>query len=192
MDGFVAFIPFMIVFGVIISVVKSANKQAAKGASANRTTPMTNEEVRARLEKARMERLAQARAQAEFRQGAARRQDPSGKPIIPHSTDDCTGGSIHDGYHEGTVRRPAAASSAEGNQGAQGARRASYAPGRTGQGMQSGEGVSAYAAKPAAAQQAQAGQRKSGTEKLAEMISGKPAIVQGVIWSEVLGRPLSE
>lgn len=192
MEGLVAFIPFVIVFGVIMSIVKSASKQGKQSSSYNRSTPMTNEEVRARLEKARMERLAQARAQVEYRQGAARRQDPPEKPIIRHSTSDCTGGSIHDGYHEGTVRRPAPASAAEGKLGMQGVRRGVYAAGTTGQGMQGTEGASAYDAKAPAAQQAQAAPRKPGTEKLAEVISKQPAIVQGMIWSEVLGRPLSD
>ncbi|GEM_PF-3265651 len=154
-------------------------------------------------------------------QSAAKTQPE--KPIYAHSTADCTGGSIHDGYHEGNVRRPAPASSAEGVQGAQGARRASYAPGRTGQGMQGGEGAGpgassgaglptreellrevqsklAYekasashsAVKPQEAKSAVQAPQKSGLEKLTEALSGKPPIVQGVMWAEILGRPLSD
>ena len=49
MEGFAAFVPFMIMFGVVLSIVKAANKQAQKRSGTNSTTPMSNEEVRARL-----------------------------------------------------------------------------------------------------------------------------------------------
>jgi hypothetical protein len=135
------------------------------------------------------------------------------KPVIAHEDDDCGGGSIHDGYHEGSVRRPQAASSAEGMQGPQGARRGVYQKGTTGQGMASAEAVYAAsqrgkeAAREAAeyAKESEAhsaiyqslvsvpeGPRESGADKLQKAIGDKSGIVQGIIWSEVLGRPRAE
>ena len=192
MGGFAPIIVFFVVVSIISSIVKAAKTQQQS---------KTRETVRAEIEQARLRRLELAKQQAEFRNagrpasGAAVSRAVPDKPVIAHSTDDCTGGSIHDGYHEGTIRRPQPASAAEGVQGKQGARRASYAPGTTGQGMAMSEGSSREshtALKTAPDKPLPAEKPENGTEKLMKSIASQPAIVQGVIWSEILGKPLSE
>ncbi len=140
-------------------------------------------------------RISAAREQAEYR--APRTNAVPEKPIIAHSTSDCTGGSIHDGYHEGTIRRPAPASSPEGVQGLNGARRGSYYSGSGSQGVQGTEGtplssVTPPKSRPAAAADAPKQPAESGAERLSKSISGQSGIVQGIIWSEVLGSPKAD
>ncbi|MCI6094499.1 MAG: hypothetical protein MR684_05435 [Clostridium sp.] len=100
-----------------------------------------------------------------------------GKPRVTHSTADCTGGSIHDGYHEGTP----------GKQGR-------YNPPSAGRAMPEGvqlpgEDHSIHFAPVKEADKAPAA---SGADKLIATLAGKPSIVQGVIWGEILGKPRSE
>ena len=104
-------------------------------------------------------------------------QGSDGKPHVTHSTADCTGGSIHDGYHEGTP----------GKQGR-------YNPPSAGRAMPEGvqlpgEDHSIHFAPVKEADKAPAA---SGADKLIATLAGKPSIVQGVIWGEILGKPRSE
>ena len=104
-------------------------------------------------------------------------QGSDGKPRVTHSTADCTGGSIHDGYHEGTP----------GKQGR-------YNPPSAGRAMPEGvqlpgEDHSIHFAPVKEADKAPAA---SGADKLIATLAGKPSIVQGVIWGELLGKPRSE
>ena len=104
-------------------------------------------------------------------------QGSDGKPRVTHSTEDCTGGSIHDGYHEGTP----------GKQGR-------YNPPSAGRAMPEGvqlpgEDHSIHFAPVKEADKAPAA---SGADKLIATLAGKPSIVQGVIWGEILGKPRSE
>lgn len=113
-----------------------------------------------------------------------------GKPIYDPVYDDCAGGSIHDGYHEGTVRRPAPASSAEGKAGSQGVAMggAAAAARQRAQAMKNASVVNG-SEESAAATPAKA---ELGADRLKAAIADKPAIVQGLIWSEVLSKPLSD
>lgn len=97
------------------------------------------------------------------------------RPIIRHSANDCTGGSIHDGYHEGT----------EWKQGkAMPRKRPETAP----EGVPvKGEDHSIHFKEAEVTEK-----HKSGAEKLTALLSEKPSIVQGIIWGELLGRPRSE
>lgn len=111
------------------------------------------------------------------------------KPLVAHSAADCTGGSIHDGYHEGTPRKPIEAAQREGMMGRQG---------RTlkGKGEVHKQGVPMpgenhsirYAPETVPAKSS----GRTGADKLVAAIAKKPSIVQGVMWGEILGKPKSE
>ena len=104
-------------------------------------------------------------------------QGSAGKPRVTHSTEDCTGGSIHDGYHEGTP-------------GKQGKYNPPSAGGAMPEGVQlPGNDHSIHFAPVKEADKAPAA---SGADKLIATLAGKPSIVQGVIWGEILGKPRSE
>jgi hypothetical protein len=89
------------------------------------------------------------------------------KPTVAHSDEDCGGGSIHDGYHEGVTQfasgRPAAVAGRLGQRLADEDERIER------------EKTSADAAKRAM-----------------ERISKLPPLAQGMIYSEILGKPRSE
>lgn len=104
-------------------------------------------------------------------------QGSDGKPRVTHSTADCTGGSIHDGYHEGTP-------------GKQGRHKPPSAGRAMPEGVQlPGEDHSIHFAPVKEADKTPAA---SGADKLIATLAGKPSIVQGVIWGEILGKPRSE
>ena len=89
------------------------------------------------------------------------------KPIVAHTDDDCGGGSIHDGYHEGVTQfpngRPAAVAGRLGNRLADEDERIER------------ERVSAENAR-----------------RVMKRISKLPPLAQGMIYSEILGKPKSE
>lgn len=89
------------------------------------------------------------------------------KPIAEHTDDDCGGGSIHDGYHEGVTQfpngRPAAVAGRLGNRLADEDERIER------------EHVAAENAKRAM-----------------KRISKLPPLAQGMVYSEILGKPKSE
>ena len=111
------------------------------------------EEQRSRLEKRPMATIIQT----------ARTE----KPVIAHEDDDCSGGSIHDGYHEGVTqfdpRRPAAVAGRLGHDLADEDERIER------------EHVSAENAR-----------------RVMKRISKLPPLSQGMIYSEILGKPKSE
>lgn len=89
------------------------------------------------------------------------------KPVVVHADDDCGGGSIHDGYHEGVTQfqsRPSA--SVAGNLG----RRLADEDER--------------AEKEAAAAE--------NARKALQRIAKLPPLAQGMVYSEILGKPKSE
>lgn len=104
-------------------------------------------------------------------------QGSDGKPRVTHSTEDCTGGSIHDGYHEGTP----------GKQG-------KYNPPSAGRAMPEGVQLPGndHSIHFAPVKEADKAPAASGADKLIATLAGKPSIVQGVIWGEILGKPRSE
>ena len=104
-------------------------------------------------------------------------QGSDGKPHVTHSTADCTGGSIHDGYHEGTP----------GKQGR-------YNPPSAGRAMPEGVQLPGedHSIHFAPVKEADKNPAASGADKLIATLAGKPSIVQGVIWGEILGKPRSE
>lgn len=127
------------------------------------------------------------------------------KPIVAHSTADCTGGSIHDGYHEGTFRKPTEPAQREGafrkptepaqREGAMG-KQGRKLKGRSEAHEQGvllpGENHSvSYAPESMPAKQSKPNAHV-GADKLVAAIAKKPSIVQGIIWSEVIGKPKSE
>ena len=156
-----------------------------------------------------------------------------GKPIVQHSAEDCTGGSIHTDYHEGTPRRPMAASSytksTEGTLGNQGVRTSdmarqqgpsyykenfpkerfskdsssrersskdSFSKERFSKERFSKERSFRDNLVPEASNAAQPviqpiAAQENGAERLQNAIAAYPAAVQGLIWSEVLNRPMS-
>lgn len=89
------------------------------------------------------------------------------KPVIAHEDDDCSGGSIHDGYHEGVTQfapgRPAAVAGRLGHDLADEDERIER------------ERVSAENAR-----------------RVMKRISKLPPLAQGMIYSEILGKPKSE
>lgn len=104
-------------------------------------------------------------------------QGSDGKPRVTHSTADCTGGSIHDGYHEGIP----------GKQGR-------YNPPSAGRAMPEGVQIPGedHSIHFAPVKEADKTPAASGADKLIATLAGKPSIVQGVIWGEILGKPRSE
>ena len=197
-------IVLMVIALFVVSTILSAPKSSSQQSNSSpddlprspfepqkngKYTGRTTSEQRARLEQLR--KLQQQR-QAQAAAAAGRADKAEGKPIYPHQTEECTGGSIHDGYHEGSVLRPAPASSAEGRLGKQGV----MASEGLGPAQLGNNASAANAVKPKQSAQAFVGAKAaaepSGVEKLSKAISDKPAIVQGLIWSEVLGRPLSD
>lgn len=208
---------FFVIVSIITSIANAAKKtqqnngnqrggfssgSAAGASNKGAYTGSVTSEQRARLEQLR--RLQQQRQAAEKAASDRAAKPYQEKPTHPHDTENCGGGSIHDGYHEGTVRRPVPASSAEGRLGRQGVSE------------QEGRGVYELSGKdweekkktrasiipptpdeqpvPVSTEAVNVSNKNepSGAEKLSKAISDKPAIVQGLIWSEVLGRPLSD
>lgn len=128
-------------------------EQELKRADQQRADQQRAEEQRSRLEKRPMVTTIQT----------ARTE----KPVIAHEDDDCGGGSIHDGYHEGVTQfpngRPAAVAGRLGNRLADEDERIER------------ERVSAENAR-----------------RVMKRISKLPPLAQGMIYSEILGKPKSE
>ncbi len=115
---------------------------------------------------------------------------PDEKPRIAHSSDDCTGGSIHDGYHEGTARNTMQASQREGVSGKQGRSMSKSAASAQTQGVPMPGENHSVRYQPEATIKTQPS--STGADKLVAFIGKKPSIVQGVIWGEILGKPKGE
>lgn len=122
-------------------------------------------------------------------ESASHGSDPTEKPIIPHSTSDCTGGSIHDGYHEGTAARPQKNTAGPSVAERAGKSRLDLKPLEKNLPKKPAPVVAhpvvSQENKPAQSNTAPA----SGIDLLTEKLSNEPQIVQGIIWSEILGKP---
>ena len=204
MGGFIFFFIMAVIIVVITSIVKGVRSFGTQYTSDidNEQAAMEAELLRKRQAQSGEAASAAAKDQSTFRPAqqtqssgsfrpAQQTQAPSasqqrfdpffqgsdGKPRVTHSTEDCTGGSIHDGYHEGTP-------------GKQGKYNPPSAGGAMPEGVQlPGNDHSIHFAPVKEADKAPAA---SGADKLIATLAGKPSIVQGVIWGEILGKPRSE
>lgn len=89
------------------------------------------------------------------------------KPVIAHEDDDCGGGSIHDGYHEGVTQ---------------------FAPGRP-------VAVAGRLGHDLADEDDRIVRERAAAEnarRVMKRISKLPPLAQGMIYSEILGKPKSE
>ena len=207
MVHFMQFIPFIVIGLIIFSIVSRVNKEqqaAQKRAQQAKVQPRPaegeqmrtpaggfegsplatsaererrQEELKRRLIENQARRLAEktkpsaAPAKPTERRPLEKRVMESSlkkeKPIAEHALDDCGGGSIHDGYHEG---------------------------------------VTQFAGKPAASVAGKLGrdlaneddriEREHAAAQNAKLVMAKisklPPLTQGMIYSEILGKPRSE
>ena len=131
--------------------------------------PQTQAELRKRLEEKAERQLLERRSLEKTMPPKpaqpVRARDE--KPLAAHSDDDCGGGSIHDGYHEGVTQfdknRPAAVAGRLGHRLADEDERIEK------------EKIASENAKRAMAR-----------------IAKLPPLAQGMVYSEILGRPKSE
>ena len=179
-----------LIFFILISVIVLAAKKKGKGSisgSFSGEKPEEEAEIKEQAQKF-FDAVRQKQSSAHSlgtsgldNQAAAssappeRRTVRDDKPIIGHSADDCTGGSIHDGYHEGTEWK-------------QGKTMPRKMPATAPEGAPVRGSDHSIHFKEAEAKESHV----SGAEKLTALLSEKSSIVQGVIWSELLGRPKSE
>lgn len=156
-----------------------ATPQMRPGSEASDAERMRRqEELKRRLQENAARREAEKRASGSAAPAPAQQRRPlekrvmqtalqKEKPTVAHSDEDCGGGSIHDGYHEGVTQfassRPAAVAGRLGQRLADEDERIER------------EKTSADAAKRAM-----------------ERISKLPPLAQGMIYSEILGKPRSE
>ncbi|MGN0786198.1 MAG: hypothetical protein ACI4OB_02200 [Christensenellales bacterium] len=179
-----------LIFFILISVIVLSAKKKGKGSISGSFTgekPEEEAEIKEQAQKF-FDAVRQKQSSANSlgasgldKQSAAspaqpeRRTVREEKPIIGHSADDCTGGSIHDGYHEGTDWK-------------QGKPMPRKMPETAPEGAPVKGSDHSIHFKEAEVKE----NHVSGAEKLTALLSEKPSIVQGVIWSELLGRPKSE
>ena len=205
-------IPFIIIAGIIVFAIISASKkqqeaeararqqrlaeeakrQAAAQPAEGEPTPQMRqsstatdaerarrqEELKRRLQENAARREAEKRVSGSMAAAPAQQRRPlekrvmqtalqKEKPTVAHSDDDCGGGSIHDGYHEGVTQfkadRPVAVAGNLGHRLADEDERAER------------EAAAAESAKRAMAR-----------------IGKLPPLAQGMIYSEILGKPKSE
>ena len=204
MGGFIFFFIMAVIIVVITSIVKGVRSFGTQYTSDidNEQAAMEAELLRKRQAQSGEAAYAAAKDQTTFRpaqqtqssgsfrparptqapSASQQRFDPffqgsDGKPRVTHSTEDCTGGSIHDGYHEGTP----------GKQG-------KYNPPSAGRAMPEGVQLPGndHSIHFAPVKEADKAPAASGADKLIATLAGKPSIVQGVIWGEILGKPRSE
>ena len=204
MGGFIFFFIMAVIIVVITSIVKGVRSFGTQYISDidNEQAAMEAELLRKRQAQTSEAAYAAAKDQTTFRpaqqtqssgsfrparptqapSASQQRFDPffqgsDGKPRVTHSTEDCTGGSIHDGYHEGTP----------GKQG-------KYNPPSAGRAMPEGVQLPGndHSIHFAPVKEADKAPAASGADKLIATLAGKPSIVQGVIWGEILGKPRSE
>ena len=179
-----------LIFFILISVIVLSAKKKGKGSISGSFTgekPEEEAEIKEQAQKF-FDAVRQKQSSANSlgasgldKQSAAspaqpeRRTIREEKPIIGHSADDCTGGSIHDGYHEGTDWK-------------QGKPMPRKIPETAPEGAPVKGSDHSIHFKEAEVKDTHV----SGAEKLTALLSEKSSIVQGVIWSELLGRPRSE
>ena len=91
-------------------------------------------------------------------------------------TANCTGGSIHEGAHEGEVRAPRSAASQTAKKTAARQPAAAVRP----------DDDPAYEQKQPVEDTKKV---QSGADRLLKAISAQPAVTQGIIWNEILSAP---
>lgn len=140
--------------------------EAAQSAAATaRTVPSGNPVVMAEQRPAAGSTLSAERRPLEKR--VLEKNIGNEKPVVAHADDDCGGGSIHDGYHEGVTQfagKPAAS-----------------VAGKLGRRLADEDDRIDAAAKAA-----------QNAKRAMARISKLPPLAQGVIYSEILGKPRSE
>jgi multidrug efflux pump subunit AcrA (membrane-fusion protein) len=129
------------------------------------------EELKRRLEENRARREAEQRAMAEQRNRLEKAPMQTAlkaeKPVASHTDEDCGGGSIHDGYHEGVTQfdngRPAAVAGKLGKRLADEDERIEKAH-----------------------------EAADNAKRVMARIAKLPPLSQGIVYSEILGKPKSE
>lgn len=188
---------FFAIAGVIFSIVSAAKKREAQqraqeaqrkqaerafgGTPANQTGSYPRpkspaqaaagaarqEELKRRLEaNAERRRLERESLQKQpiFRPSA---DNSSGRPMVSHSDEDCGGGSIHDGYHEGVTQFPNG----------------------------KGPAVAGKLGHRLADEDDRLEQEKAAADnakRVMARIAKLPPLAQGMVYSEILGKPKSE
>ncbi|MBR3298164.1 MAG: hypothetical protein IKI64_03065 [Clostridia bacterium] len=216
MGGFEGIIVLFVIVSVVSSIIRAAKNSQQSGGSSGANDPSGTIRPMQRsapsqrpaaagsytgsITSAQRERLEQLRRLQQERSDRMPSANPSGtsaakpadRPVYPHSGEDCTGGSLHDGYHEGTIRPPARPANIEGSTGKQGV--SATEESRLDRPLAAASAAAAASRTADAAYDSSSSQAKqsTGADKLAKAIAAKPAIVQGMIWSEVLGKPLSD
>ena len=150
--------------------IEGARHEVLRAEAAKDARPQTQAELKKRLEenaeRRRLERESLEKPLARPAQAQPVRARDE-KPVAAHSDSDCGGGSIHDGYHEGVTQfdktRPAAVAGRLGHRLADEDERIEK------------EKLAAENAKRAMAR-----------------IAKLPPLAQGMVYSEILGRPKSE
>lgn len=144
-------------------------RPVAKPVPVEKSREQLAEEARQLMEAMTGRRTTAPASNNTARQQSARSAE-TGRPVIQHGDDDCGGGSIHDGYHEGVSgvpfgeKKPRAA--VAGNLGKK------------------------LAAEDDAAVKAK--HEAENAKRALARISKLPPMAQGIIYSEILGKPKSE
>ena len=146
------------------SVYQYVRDAVEKAAEEDRARQQRQEELKRRLE-ANAARRAQEQAM-----GMQRKPAVQTRPTIAHEDDDCGGGSIHDGYHEGVSKFPV-----------KDATDPVAVAGKLGKKL--AEEDDAIVLKKISAENAR---------RAMQRIQKLPPMAQGIIYSEMLGRPKSE
>ena len=157
------------------TAVETAQRSSAPTYEEREANRIKQEELKRRLkENAERRALERSSSMGERKplekRELARDTSRSDKPVVVHTDDDCSGGSIHDGYHEGVSKfpakdtpRPIAVAGALGHKLADE------------DDTKEKERIIAENARRAMAR-----------------ISKLPPLAQGIIYSEMLGKPTSE
>ena len=153
------------------SSVTSASQAPRPKVSSEEQTRARQDELKRRLEENRARREAEQRAAAQLGSRLEKRPMQTAlkaeKPIASHEDEDCGGGSIHDGYHEGVTQfdngRPAAVAGKLG-------KRLADEDDRIEKAHESAENAKRVMAR----------------------IAKLPPLSQGIVYSEILGKPKSE
>lgn len=147
----------------VYQYVRDAVEQAAAAENAERRA--RQEELKRRLEE-NARRRAQEQAMGMQRKPLAKPE----KPVVDRNEDHCGGGSIHDGYHEGVSVFPA-----------KDAKDPVAVAGKLGKQLAAED--DAVTVQQAASENARRAMKR---------IQKLPPMAQGIIYSEMLGRPKSE
>ncbi len=127
-----------------------------------------SEDAERRRRQEELKRRLEANAQRRAQEKPMQKQDA--KPVIAHDDDDCGGGSIHDGYHEGVsnppIKNPA---------------RPVAVAGKLGQKLADEDDELVREQKI-----------QNNAKRAMARIQKLPPMAQGMVFSEILGKPKSE